>query len=146
MIKPLFTPLVSVVIPTYNSADFLIQALNSVLNQTYSNYEIIVVDDGSSDNTSQAIEPWRSQIRYIYQDNQGVAAARNRGIDAATGDFIAFLDADDLFLPQKLQQQVAVFEAQPDLGMVISGWQVTDAEGEVISDIELWHSLPQFIG
>lgn len=143
MIKPLFTPLVSVVIPTYNSADFLIQALNSVLNQTYSNYEIIVVDDGSSDNTSQAIEPWRSQIRYIYQDNQGVAAARNRGIDAATGDFIAFLDADDLFLPQKLQQQVAVFEAQPDLGMVISGWQVTDAEGEVISDIELWHSLPQ---
>lgn len=142
MTNPLFTPLVSIVIPTYNSAEFLIQALNSVLNQTYANYEIIVVDDGSIDNTSQAIEPYRSQIRYIYQENQGVAAARNRGISLAIGDFIAFLDADDLFLPQKLQQQVAIFAAQPDLGMVISGWHLTDAQGEIISDVELWHSLP----
>lgn len=143
MIKPLFTPLVSVVIPTYNSAEFLIQALNSVLNQTYTNYEIIVVDDGSSDHTSQAIEPYRSQIKYLYQDNQGVAAARNRGVEVATGDFIAFLDADDLFLPQKLQQQIAVFAAQPDMGMVISGWHLSDDQGEIIKDVELWHSLPQ---
>lgn len=135
-------PLVSVVIPTYNSAKFLIQALDSVLNQTYPNYEVIVIDDGSTDNTSKAIEHWRSQINYIYQNNQGVAAARNRGIEAATGEFIAFLDADDLFLPDKLRQQVAVFEAQPEVGMVVSGWRSLDRWG-MTRDVELWHNLPQ---
>ena len=143
MIEPLSNPLISVVIPTYNSAEFLVQALNSVLNQTYTNYEIIVIDDGSTDNTSQAIESYRSQIKYFYQDNQGVAAARNKGMELARGEFVAFLDADDLFLPQKLRQQIATFTANPDAGMVISGWHLTNAQGEITADIELWHSLPQ---
>ena len=140
--NPISVPLVSVVIPTYNSAEFLVQALDSVFKQTYPNYEIVVIDDGSTDNTPQVVEPWRSRINYIYQNNQGVAAARNKGIEAATGEFIAFLDADDLFLPYKLQQQIGVFEAQPEVGMVVSGWRLTD-EGGITRDVELWHDLPQ---
>ena len=139
----LASPLVSVVIPTYNSAEFLIQALESVFNQTYTNYEVIVVDDGSTDNTRQVIEPYRSRLNYIYQANQGVAVARNKGIEVARGEWIAFLDADDLFLPQKLQQQVAVFAAQPEIGMVVSGWQIANELGEITTDVKLWHNLPQ---
>lgn len=141
--NPISSPHVSVVIPTYNSAKFLTQALNSVLNQTYTNYEVIVIDDGSTDKTREALKPYLSQIKYIYQDNQGVAAARNKGIATATGKLIAFLDADDLFLPDKLQQQVSIFANQPHIGMVVSGWHLTDEQGEIIDDVELWHSLPQ---
>ena len=138
-----FSPRVSVVIPTYNSAKFLIQALESVFAQTYTNYEVIVVDDGSTDNTQQIIEPYRSRLNYIYQENQGVAVARNKGIEVAQGQLIAFLDADDLFLPQKLQQQVAVFTAQPQTGMVVSGWHLTDERGAITADVKLWQTLPE---
>jgi glycosyltransferase involved in cell wall biosynthesis len=134
---------VSVIIPTYNSAEFVIQAIDSVLNQTYTNYEVIVIDDGSTDNTRQILEPYQFKINYIYQDHQGVATARNRGIEAAKGQLIAFLDADDLFLPQKLQQQVAILKAQPQIGMVISGWQITDQQGNIEADVKLWDSLPE---
>lgn len=136
-------PKVSVVIPTYNSAKYLPQALDSVLQQTYTDYEIIAIDDGSTDNTRAVIEPYLAKIHYVYQENQGVAAARNRGIELAKGELIAFLDADDLFLPDKLQAQVAIFEAQPDLGMVVSGWQIVDERGKVISDVKMWDRLPQ---
>ena len=138
----IFLPNVSVVIPTYNSANFLGQALESVFAQTYTDYEVIVVDDGSTDNTQAILEPYLSQIEYVYQHNQGVAAARNNGIELAKGKLIAFLDADDLFLPQKLQQQVNLFLANPDVGMVISGWQVTNQQSEIIDNVELWHDLP----
>jgi glycosyltransferase involved in cell wall biosynthesis len=134
---------VSVIIPTYNSAEFVVHAIDSVLNQTYTNYEVIVIDDGSIDNTRQILEPYQFKINYIYQEHQGVAAARNKGIDAAKGELIAFLDADDLFLPQKLQQQIAIFKAQPNTGMVISGWHLTDQQGKITADVELWHTLPQ---
>jgi glycosyltransferase involved in cell wall biosynthesis len=136
-------PRVSVVIPAYNSAKFLTQALESVFSQTYTDYEVILIDDGSTDNTKAIIKPYLSRINYIYQENQGVAVARNKGIEIAQGKLIAFLDADDLFLPQKLQQQVEMLTAQPDLGMVISGWQLTNEQSEIISNIELWHDLPE---
>ncbi len=136
-------PLVSVIIPSYNSAKFLLQALDSVFKQTYTNYEVIVLDDGSTDDTQEALEPYRQQINYVYQDNQGVAAARNKGVEIAKGELIAFLDADDLFLPDKLQQQVAVLASQPHIGMVVSGWHLTDEQGEITADVELWHNLPQ---
>ena len=136
-------PHVSVVIPAYNSAKFLVQALESVFSQTYTDYEVVVIDDGSTDNTQAILEPYLPRINYTYQDNQGVAAARNKGIETAKGNLIAFLDADDLFLPYKLQQQVAMFAAQPDLGMVVSGWRLTDEQSEIIEDVELWHDLPE---
>ncbi|MGD1918033.1 MAG: glycosyltransferase family 2 protein [Pleurocapsa sp.] len=135
-------PNVSVVIPAYNAAHFLGQALESIFAQTYTEYEIILVDDGSTDNTKTILEPYLSRINYIYQPNKGVAAARNKGIEIAQGRLIAFLDADDLFLPQKLQQQVALFKLHPDVGMVVSGWQLTNEQAEIIENVELWHSLP----
>lgn len=136
-------PLVSVVIPTYNSAKFIPQAIESVLNQTYSKYEIIVVDDGSTDDTTKVLEPFQDKVNYTYQSNQGVAASRNKGIALAQGELIAFLDADDLFLPQKLQRQVSIFLKQPQIGMVVCGWQIANAAGVKIVDVELWHNLPK---
>ena len=136
-------PRVSVVIPTYNDAEYLSEAIESVLAQTYTDYEIIVIDDGSADNTRQVLDPYQDKIRYIYQKNQGVAAARNRGINLARGELIAFLDADDLFLPDKLQQQVTLFDVQPHLGMVISGWRIVNEQGKIISEVEFWQTLPE---
>ncbi|MCC0176632.1 glycosyltransferase [Waterburya agarophytonicola K14] len=135
-------PKVSVIIPSYNCDRYLPEAIDSVLRQTYKNYEIIVIDDGSTDNTSAAIKPYLAKIRYVYQDNQGVSAARNCGLALAEGELIAFLDADDLFLPDKLQQQVAVFEQHPDLAIVNSGYHVIQEDGEVVMDVERWHEIP----
>ena len=137
------TPKVSVIVPTYNSDRYVVQAVGSVLAQTYPNYELIVVDDGSTDNTHQVLKPYFDQLRYVYQNNQGVAAARNRGIELATGEFIAFLDADDVFLPEKLAKEIACFEKQPELDMVISGWRIVNEHGEAISDVRLWEYAPQ---
>jgi glycosyltransferase involved in cell wall biosynthesis len=111
------TPQVSVVIPAYNCAAYVGQAVDSVLRQTYTDWEIIVVDDGSRDDTKLILEQYGDRIRYIYQQNQGVSIARNRGIELARGEFIAFLDADDYFLPDKIAAQIAVFAAQPNLGI-----------------------------
>ena len=107
-------PTVSVIIPTYNRAGMLKEAIDSVLTQEYSGFELIVVDDGSTDETSQLLEDYDAKIKHIRQSNQGVSAARNRGIAAASGEFIAFLDSDDLWLPQKLSTQVKFFSDHPD--------------------------------
>ncbi len=96
-------PLVSVVIPVYNGDRFIGQAIESVLSQTYSPLEIIVIDDGSTDQTEQALAPYLHQIQYLTQPNQGSAAARNSGLCVATGELIAFLDADDFFFPLRSQ-------------------------------------------
>jgi glycosyltransferase involved in cell wall biosynthesis len=133
------TPRLSVIIPVYNCDHYIQEAVESVLNQTYGDYEIIVVDDGSIDNTCRMLEPYLDRIRYIYQENQGVSVARNRGIEEARGEFVAFLDADDFFLlPSKLADQVACFEAQPSLGLVISGWRMVNQQGKKIVDREPW--------
>lgn len=97
---------ISIIIPTYNRADYIGKAIESILAQTYKDYEIIVVDDGSTDNTREVLQPYISNIRYIYQDNAGVSAARNTAIHAASGSWIAFLDSDDLWLPNKLSCQM----------------------------------------
>jgi glycosyltransferase involved in cell wall biosynthesis len=97
---------VSVVIPTFNCAEFLIQALGSVLDQTYQDFEIIVVDDSSTDNTQQSLQPFGNRVRYIRQERAGPSIARNRAILQAQGELIAFLDADDLWRPTKLARQV----------------------------------------
>ena len=115
-------PKVSIVIPTYNRAKYTKRAIESVLEQTYKNVEIIVVDDGSTDNTKKILEPFikQKQIKYFYQPNSGPSAARNLGIKNSKGEFIAFLDSDDEWLPEKLEKQIMLFQNSGDkkLGFV----------------------------
>lgn len=111
-------PLVSVVIPTYNYARYVGEAVESALAQTYPAVEVIVVDDGSTDDTRERLAKYGDRIRYIYQDNAGLSAARNTGILAATGSFVAFLDSDDAFHPKKLELQVRLLLSDPSLGLI----------------------------
>ena len=111
-------PLVTVVIPTYNRAKVILRALETAFAQTYRNLEIIVVDDGSTDDTAAVLAPYWERIHYIHQSNQGASSARNRGIQEAQGEYIAFLDSDDEWLPAKLERQIELLEAQPDLSFV----------------------------
>jgi glycosyltransferase involved in cell wall biosynthesis len=110
--------LITAVIPTYNYGRFVTQAVESALAQTYGPVEVIVVDDGSSDDTREQLGPYADRIRYIYQDNQSVAAARNTGIQAARGDLIAFLDADDLWHPHKLELQMRYLADHPSVQLL----------------------------
>ncbi len=111
------TSSVSVVIPVYNGVKYLSEAIESVLAQTTQPMEVIVVDDGSSDGTAEISRQYSLHIRYIYQSNAGAGAARNRGVELARGKFIAFLDADDLWVAEKLSLQLAAFEKNPALDM-----------------------------
>ncbi|SNC74370.1 Glycosyltransferase involved in cell wall bisynthesis [Marinobacter sp. es.048] len=126
---------VSVVTPTYNRARFLPDAVASVLAQTYADLELIVVDDGSVDNTRKVLEPFLSdgRVRYFYQENQGQSHARNHAIEQATGDFIAFLDSDDLWAPYKLKKQLAILKANPDVDVIHGDEAMIDEQGSVIS-------------
>jgi glycosyltransferase involved in cell wall biosynthesis len=127
-------PLVSVVITAYNYGHFVTEAVDSALAQTYRNVEVLVIDDGSTDDTRQRLQPYGDRIRYHYQENQGLSAARNTGIRLARGEFIAPLDADDLWHPRKLEVQMRVFERRPEVGLVAarqredypSSWCATD--------------------
>jgi len=114
-------PLVSVVIPAFDAEAFVGAAVESALAQTHPRVEVIVVDDGSTDATLEALEPYRGRITVVEQPNAGPARARNRGIEEANGALVAFLDADDLWLPTKLEKQVARFAAEPELGLVTTG-------------------------
>lgn len=109
-------PLVSVVIPAYNATAYVREAVESALQQTYKNIEIIVVDDGSTDNLRETLASYVKQgmVRYLYQKNKGLSAARNTGIREARGEYIALLDADDMFLPNKIEKQVAFLTAHPE--------------------------------
>src|SRR5262249_22986841 len=109
---------VSVAIPSYNSGHMVTEAIDSVLAQTVVPDEIIVVDDGSKDDTRERLAHCGERIRYIHQSNQGVAAARNRGVQEAHGDHVAFLDADDVWHPRKLDLQLRALAGRADLGLV----------------------------
>jgi glycosyltransferase involved in cell wall biosynthesis len=125
-------PLVSVVIPTFNCVRYVTQAVDSVLAQSLPPAEVIVVDDGSTDPTARALQPYLGRIRYVFQKNRGVYAARNRGISMAGGDCVAFLDADDLWHPDKLEAQVRMLEEHPEFGAVHTDASVIDAEGRLL--------------
>jgi glycosyltransferase involved in cell wall biosynthesis len=114
------SPLVSVIVPAYDVAEFIGEALDSVLAQTFTDYEIIVVNDGSPDTAAleRALKPYLSRILYLKQENRGVSAARNTGIQAARGSLIAFLDGDDTWLPNYLEVQVARIQADPTIDVL----------------------------
>ncbi|MEZ4735636.1 MAG: glycosyltransferase family A protein [Caldilineaceae bacterium] len=118
-------PLLSVIIPVYNGAEFLAEALATVRAQAYTPLEVIVIDDGSTDQTAQVIQTWGADLRYVYQQNQGPAAARNTGLTLAQGELIAFLDADDLWPTDKLTQQVAALTADATTGVVWGTTQIS---------------------
>ncbi len=103
-------PMVSVIIATYNRANTICAAVDSVLEQTYPNIELIVVDDGSTDDTAEILNRYGDKIQVVYQDNAGPAVARNRGVELSSGEIIAFLDSDDLWLPEKIEKQVKALE------------------------------------
>ena len=123
-------PLVSVIIPNYNYAHYLPQALDSVLAQTYPRVEIMVIDDGSTDDSENVLRGYGDRIRSIKQQNQGVSAARNLGARETRGELLAFLDADDFWLPEKLERQVQRFVADPELGLVHCGVEEIHDNGD----------------
>jgi glycosyltransferase involved in cell wall biosynthesis len=111
---------VSVIIPAYNAGLFLRETLLSVFDQTYKDFEMIVIDDGSTDNTSMILDELRQKVKSIKQSNRGPSAARNAGVNLAQGKYLVFLDSDDLMLPGMLSEQVKYLEAHPELSLVYS--------------------------
>lgn len=125
--------MVSVIIPTYNRSDRIEKSIKSVLDQTYNNFEIIVVDDGSTDNTKAIVTSINdSRIRYIYQENAGACVARNLGINTARGEYIAFQDSDDLWVKTKLEKQVAVLEKEKRVDIVTCRTILKQLDGSTI--------------
>lgn len=126
---------VSVITPTYNRARFLPAAVASVLSQTFGDFELIIVDDGSEDNTPDVLKPFLAdrRVRYVYQENQGQSHARNLALKQATGDFIAFLDSDDVWARDKLEKQLAVFRANSEVDIVHGDEATINEQGSVVS-------------
>lgn len=122
-------PTVSVLIPTYNRAQIVTKAIDSALAQTYRPIEIVVLDDGSTDATRTVIATYGSAIVYHYQENRGIAGARNAALRLCSGDYIAFLDSDDYWLPEKLERQLSLFRQHPEYGMVACQCASIDAQG-----------------
>ena len=170
-------PKVSVIIPTYNREKYIIEAVESVLNQTYKDYEIIIIDDGSTDNTKQVLDEYLKGkgfrvrdkspshkaanpqgktddvvtwcrgdfcVRYFYQENKGISAARNKAINEAKGDYIAFLDSDDRWLPKKLEKQMKVIKDE-NINFVYSAMYVEN-NGRMINKIISASPATDFLG
>jgi glycosyltransferase involved in cell wall biosynthesis len=117
------TPTVSVIIPTYNRKDLVIEAIESVFAQTYRDYEIVLVDDGSTDGTEHAVHSLKDRVRYLSKPNGGVSSARNLGIQRAQGSLIAFLDSDDVWEPSFLEVTAGYMAHHADVAMVSTGWR-----------------------
>jgi GT2 family glycosyltransferase len=127
-------PKVSVIIPAYNHVAYIDQCIRSVMAQTYSDYEIIVVDDGSTDGTVDVVRNYGNQITLIEQKNSGTQAARNTAIRAASGEFLALLDSDDAWLPNKLEREMEALERLPQAGLVYSLAYMVDLSGNILFD------------
>ena len=150
-------PEVSAVIVTYNKSDTIVDAVESVLRQSYRDFEILVVDDGSTDDTAARIRPYLDRIRYLPKTNGGTGSARNLGIEQSKGKYVAFLDGDDLWFPRKLEMQMAAFEREPGLLAVQCSAYCVDAKlkevleerrcdpaKDTLLDFLLFHNLPAF--
>jgi glycosyltransferase involved in cell wall biosynthesis len=129
-------PRVTIVMPAYNAARYLPTAIDSVIHQSYSDWELIVIDDGSTDETKSVATSYvprtSGRLRYLYQSNRGPAAARNAGLQATTGEFIATLDADDVWLPMRLERGISVMDRSPQVGLVHSLVARINVEGNVV--------------
>jgi glycosyltransferase involved in cell wall biosynthesis/protein-L-isoaspartate O-methyltransferase len=125
-------PKVSVIIATYNRSGFVCDAIDSALKQSFKDCEIIVVDDGSTDDTKQVLSKYGSSINYLYQDNQGRASARNSGIKLAKGEYLAFLDDDDIWVPDKLQKQVEFLNSHPNIGLIHTFTETIDEQKNLL--------------
>ena len=141
------TVIVSVIIPTFNRGYILAEAITSVLKQTYSNFEVIIVDDGSTDNTVDIARNFRDhRVRLIrHEKNRGVAAARNSGLEAAQGEFISFLDSDDLWQPEKLALETTLLDAHPEMDAVFTDVSKIDGEHSVPSMARTCPIFRQFL-
>lgn len=128
-------PKVSIVIPTYNHARYLPYALDSIINQSYANIEIFVIDDGSKDGTAELVKPYRSIINYVYKENGGTASALNLGLSLATGKYICWLSADDMLIGEKVSKQVDLMERDQSLGFSYTSFVVIDANGKRQYDV-----------
>jgi len=134
--------LISIIIPTYNRVDLISKAIESVFKQTYQNFEIIVVDDGSTDGTKEYMESVNyKKIKYIRIKNSGVSIARNKGIELSSGEYVAFLDSDDYWIPEKLEKQLLLFKSDRDLCMLYSNFCYVDNDGRENSEPAL--NLPK---
>ena len=129
--------MVSVIIPTYNRGYIIGKTIDSVLAQTYRPIELIIVDDGSSDETQDVVRSYGSAVQYIYQKNAGLAAARNTGLSAARGEFIAFQDSDDIWLPWKLEAQMYIMRKHTELAFVWTDMTAIDPNGRIVRDKHL---------
>jgi glycosyltransferase involved in cell wall biosynthesis len=125
--------LATVIIPTYNRENFIKDTIESVFAQTYKNWELIIIDDGSNDNTQSIVKSFKDErIRYIWQKNSGLNAARNTGIKNSRGEYISFLDSDDIWEPEKLAKQVEILDKKPDIGLVYCGTSLIDEKNNYI--------------
>ncbi len=129
-------PVVSVVIPNYNHAKYISDAIASVLNQTFRDFEIIVVDDGSTDDSREVVARFGDGVRYIWQANSGLSAARNTGIAQARGEFIGVLDADDLYEPDFMSVLVPILQADPEAEAVYCGYRFVDGSNQPLPQVE----------
>lgn len=128
-------PAISIIIPTYNRAAFIGEAIDSVLRQTFGDFELIVINDGSTDETEEIVGRFEdNRLTFIQQENAGRSAARNRAIAMARGKYIAFLDSDDTYLRDKLERQVNFMEAHPEIGMIYTSAKCIDAEGRILTN------------
>jgi len=127
--------LVSVVVPAYNAGQYLKQAINSILTQSHAILEIIIVNDGSTDNTADVASSFNDpRVRIVTKTNGGMSSARNAGVNKAKGEFLAFLDADDYWMPDKLEKQIALLQSKPDIGFCSTATRVETPEGTFVNE------------
>ncbi len=143
----MLNPLVSVILPTYNREYFLQRAINSVLSQTYKNIELIVIDDGSTDNTIEILDGYGDKLQYRHQKNAGVSSARNNGIRLAKGAYIAFIDSDDIWRRNKLELQMAYFAKYPEIALCFTNVSMNHEDGSTSKKYEvLKHTKNEIYG
>ena len=136
-------PKVSVLLCTYNRASLVGRAVQSALDQTFRDFELIVIDDGSVDNTRDVVTRFGDpRIRYMWQENSGLAGSRHVAVECARGEYVTFLDDDDLYLPHKLAEQVEFMNAHPDVGWSSGGYVVQDMEGNTVAEQRPWQAWP----